>query len=201
MARTADPEIHSRRRAQLVEAVFRIVRRDGVEHVSVRTVAREAGLSMGSLRHYFGTQAELLAFSLAEVERRLRARLATLDTAGPPRRTLERVLHLLLPMTPELRDEHGIWLAFVGRATADPALHTLNARVYDELRELLRPLVAAVVGPDRDADLETDRLYALVDGLVLHSALRPERWGPARLAAVVGHHLDTIADTITAPER
>lgn len=192
MARTVDREAQARRRNQLVEAVFRIVRRDGVENASVRNVAREAGLSMGSLRHYFATQAELLAFALGEVERRLRARLADLDTSGDPRDVLERVLHHLVPMTPDSRVEHEIWLAFVGKAVADPTLHSLNARVYDELRELIRQVVARVGGADRDPDLETERLYALVDGLVLHVALRPEQWPPERLAAVLRYHLDSL---------
>ena len=45
-----DPE---ERRRDLAEAVWRVVRRDGLERASVREVAREAGVSMGSLRHYF----------------------------------------------------------------------------------------------------------------------------------------------------
>jgi AcrR family transcriptional regulator len=190
--RTTNPEAHARRRAQLVEAVFRIVRRDGIEHVSVRKVAREAGLSMGSLRHYFATQAELLAFSLGEVERRFRSRLTELDPAAPPRKVLEQVLHQLVPLTPESRVEHEIWFAFVGKATADPALHALNTRIYDELRDLVRQIVALIQRPGLDPDLETERLYALVDGLVLHAVLRPEQWPPERITAVLSYHLDNL---------
>jgi Uncharacterized protein conserved in bacteria len=50
------------RRRELAEAVWRVIRRDGLEQASVRNVAREADLSMGSLRHYFATQSELMAF-------------------------------------------------------------------------------------------------------------------------------------------
>jgi AcrR family transcriptional regulator len=190
VARTVDPDSQARRRAQLVDAVFRVVARDGIEAVSVRAVAREAGLSMGSLRHYFATQAELLAFSLGEVERRIRARLAGLDTAGDPREVLERVLHQLVPLSPASRVEHEIWLAFVGKAVTEPALHELNARVYDELRDLIHRLVLDALGPGPDADLETERVYALVDGLVLHAALRPGHWTPDRLKTVIRYHLD-----------
>jgi AcrR family transcriptional regulator len=196
VARTTNQEAHARRRAQLVEAVFRIVRRDGIEHVSVRNVAREAGLSMGSLRHYFATQGELLAFSLGEVERRFRARLADLDTSAPPRQLLEQVLHQLVPLSPESRVEHEIWFAFVGKATAEPALRTLNARIYDELRDLVRQVVALIERPGLDPDLETERLYALVDGLALHAVLRPEQWPPERITALLAYHLDGL-DSVT----
>lgn len=192
MPRTADPDIHTRRRAQLVEAVFRIVRRDGIEHVSVRAVATEAGLSMGALRHYFGTQSELLSFSLGEVERRMRDRLSNLDVSGEPAGVLARVLRLLVPMSPESLVEHEIWFAFVGKAVSDPALHSLNARVYDDLRELLAGVLPLVFGPDADQDLETERIYALVDGLALHAVMRPELWPPERLSAVLDHHVDAL---------
>lgn len=192
MPRTADPDIHARRRAQLVEAVFQIVRRDGIEHVSVRAVATEAGLSMGALRHYFGTQSELLAFSLGEVERRMRDRLSNLDVSGEPAQVLKRVLRLLVPMSPESLVEHEIWFAFVGKAVSDPTLNALNARVYDDLRELLAGALSPVLGPDADSDVETERIYALVDGLALHAVMRPELWPPERLSATLEHHVDAL---------
>lgn len=192
MARTVDAAAQQRRRAQLVAAVFRIVRRDGVDQVSVRNVAREAGLSAGSLRHYFATQSELLAFSLGEVECRLRDRLANLDSTGSPRQILERMLHHLLPIAPDARVEHEIWLAFVGRVIVDPVLRGLNARVYDEVRALLARTLPQIGVAIDDLDMETERLYALIDGLALHATLRPEHWSPARLSAVLRHHLDTL---------
>ena len=48
---------HAVRRQELAEALWRVVRRDGVHEVSVRTVADEAGTSPGALRHYFGEHA------------------------------------------------------------------------------------------------------------------------------------------------
>ena len=53
---------HEVRRRELAEAVWRVIVRDGVGDVSIRSVAAEAGWSSGALRHYFSTRAELLAF-------------------------------------------------------------------------------------------------------------------------------------------
>ncbi len=73
------------RRTELAEALWRVIRRDGLERASVRNVAREAGLSMGALRHYFGTQDELLAFAMRLVIERARGRMEALDlsSCGP----------------------------------------------------------------------------------------------------------------------
>jgi AcrR family transcriptional regulator len=48
---------HEVRRLELVEAAWRVILRDGAGRVSVRAVAAEAGVSAGSLRHLFPTQA------------------------------------------------------------------------------------------------------------------------------------------------
>jgi len=200
MPRTADPDVHVRRRAQLADAALEIVRRDGIDAVSVRSVAAEAGLSMGSLRHYFATQSELLAFALGEVERRIRERLAALDGSRPPREVLEQILSLLVPIDPQSLLEHEIWLAFVGKARSEPALASLSERVYDEVRELIRRHVWEVLRVE-DVDVElasdevalaTEQTYALIDGLVLHAVMRPDEWPPERIRSILRRHISTL---------
>jgi AcrR family transcriptional regulator len=152
---------------------------------------------MGTLRHYFSTQAELLSFALEEIERDLRERFARIDQTGGPRAVAARVLRELVPMDEDSRLAHQIWLAFVGRALVDPALREHSDRVYDDLRALCAQLVAGVARPGLDADLETERMYALLDGLAMHAVLRPERWTPARLGAVLDRHLAALASANT----
>jgi AcrR family transcriptional regulator len=50
-----------------------VIRRDGPQRASVRNVARESGLSMASLRHYFATQAERLLQELVPLDEERRA--------------------------------------------------------------------------------------------------------------------------------
>ena len=63
------------RRHEIAHAVWRIVVRDGVSAVSIRDVAAEAGLAVGSVRHVFATKAELLEYSMALVHQRTRERV------------------------------------------------------------------------------------------------------------------------------
>ena len=113
-------------RRELVGAVLRVVRRDGLEQASVRNVAREAGLSMGSLRHYFVSQSELMVFAFRTVIDRIEARLARLEPEPDPRRRAERVLAELLPLDDDRRAENEVWLAFTSRAMVDPSLRALR---------------------------------------------------------------------------
>ena len=54
---------HEERRRLIAQATWRVISRDGVRAASVRTVAAEAGLSTGALRHYFDDHASLLLFA------------------------------------------------------------------------------------------------------------------------------------------
>jgi len=116
---------HTARREELAEAVWRVIRRDGLERASVRNVAREAGRSPGSLRHFFTTQSELMAFSMRLVAERARARLESRRPSGDVRRDVEGLIAEVLPLDAERRTEAEVWLAFAGQALVDPTLHAL----------------------------------------------------------------------------
>jgi AcrR family transcriptional regulator len=127
--------------------VWRVIRRDGVERASVRTVADEAGWSPGALRHYFATQSELLAFAMRLVVERIEARVAALDAAADPRRAVEQVVYELLPLDDERRAENEVWLAFTARALIAAELRARHDEVHDALQQAcvtaLETLVAA----------------------------------------------------------
>ncbi|MFB9578207.1 TetR/AcrR family transcriptional regulator [Streptomyces yanii] len=186
MPKVVDPRI---RRRELAEAVWRVVRRDGLEHASVRNVAREAGLSMGSLRHYFASQSELMTFALRMVIDGIEQRIAAVPSDGDPRQRAERVLAELLPLDDQRRAENEVWLAFTARAMTDPELRALRDEGYDMLRAGCRGLVAGLFGPGRDPEREAARLHALLDGLAVHAAMRPDVNTPDALRAVIADHL------------
>ncbi|MEH1125598.1 TetR/AcrR family transcriptional regulator [Micromonospora sp. CPCC 206061] len=193
MPKVVDP---AERRRELVEAVWRVIRRDGLEQASVRNVAREAGLSMGSLRHYFASQSELMVFAFRTVIDRIESRLAALEPEPDPRRRAQRVLAELLPLDDERQAENEVWLAFTSRAMVDPALRALRDEGYDALRDgcktIITDLSAAGLAPT-DIQAESRRLHALLDGLAVHAAMRPDIHTAQSLAAAIAHHLDALA--------
>jgi AcrR family transcriptional regulator len=189
---------HDARRIEVAQAVWRVIRRDGLARASVRRVAREAGLSPGSLRHVFSTQSELLAFSMRLVSDRVRARLEGLRPSGDARRDVEAVILELLPLDDERRAEAEVWLAFAGQALVDARLGALRDEVDDALHGLFRQLVDALaeageLAAGASRHLEAERLNAVVDGLVVHALLRPARVGPGVQREVVAAHLDGLA--------
>lgn len=192
MPRVVDAD---QRRAEIVDAVWRVIARDGLDQASVRSVAREAGLSVGSLRHSFGSQAELLAFTLDAVGERLEARLTSAGATGDPLARVRAKVDEMLPLDPERRRECEVWLAFTARALVDDSLRKAQRDVDRRLSEAFRYLVgllaeAGLLREDSDLDVEAERLNAVVDGLIVHGLTR--RSTPKVLRSVVDAHLAEI---------
>ena len=188
---------HEQRRRELGGAVWRVIRSRGVDAASIRTVAREAGWSAGALRHYFSTQSELLAFAMQMVVERVEARVAALDPPTDPRKAVEQRLLELLPLDDERRAENEVWLAFAGRALVDPELRARHEEVDEELRlaclGALQELDSAGrLRPRLDLELEVERLHGLLDGLALHTAMRPDRMPYRLIRSVLARHLDSL---------
>ena len=181
---------HAQRREELAGALWRLVMREGIEAASLRRVAAEAGWSMGSLRHYFETQPDLLAFAMELVVERVNERVSTLDPEAPPRRIAEGLLHQVLPLDPERCAEMQVWLAFTTRALVDPRLRELRDGAHEALRGLCRNAVE-LLGAD-DPEREAERLHALVDGLALHAVHAPDVTTPERQVELLAAHLDSL---------
>jgi len=191
------------RRLDIVDAVCRIIATDGLERASLREVADEAGLAVGSVRHYFATSEELLAFTFSAVVDRILARLAAalagVSGASGPEEQHEAVLTLLgefLPLDEERAMDACAWLAFKNAARIRPFLaaeadrsHRAVAAVVGQLITRLLAADGPVEGdPSRDdpagdarvADgggeqlvTEAERLLATLDGLTMHALLQP----------------------------
>ncbi|GIL31717.1 TetR/AcrR family transcriptional regulator [Actinocatenispora comari] len=202
MPRKVDAEA---RRRDVVAALFRVAERDGLARVSLRTVADEAGLNLGSLRHYFASQQELMRFAMqAMVDRvgdRLQARVDRIRALGdlPAADRVEQATDLLaelLPLDDERRAELTVFLDFTAHARTHPELRDLAVRAATGSRSLARRVVARLAGDSTPADeieLQTERLVSLVDGLGVNATLYPEVLTAPRAREVLHAHLTALA--------
>src|ERR687896_488353 len=117
---------HAERREQLAAALWRVVVREGIDAASLRRVAAEAGWSVGSLRHYFPSQSELLRFAMELVVRRVTQRVAELPQHKDPLRVAPLPRPHSPPRDAARRAEMEVWLAFASRALIEPGLRELR---------------------------------------------------------------------------
>jgi len=166
---------HRERRELLADALMRLAATRGLEQVSLRHVAAEAGVSTGMVQHYFRTKDEMMTFALGMVMDRIRERSESLLGANPqtpraPATPLELVRGLLLQVLPldETRWlENHVVLAFLAYAAVKPSIGAGLRESAAEMRMFLADQLRAAGVDGIDSDRAAAGLLALVDGLGL----------------------------------
>ncbi|GHF94163.1 transcriptional regulator [Deinococcus piscis] len=166
---------HDQRRAELAQAVWRLIRRSGLEGVTIRALAQESGWSSGAVRHYLPSRAAVLAFAAEQVSAQAEAQLRQLPLHGTPRQNLLSFLEATLPISAQSREWMEVWLAFVGASVGDPQLAGVQGLTYRDLNvalvDILTHLQAdgwTLRGTPQEAALD---LQASLDGLSVHLLL------------------------------
>ncbi|WP_284975957.1 TetR family transcriptional regulator C-terminal domain-containing protein [Arthrobacter sp. efr-133-TYG-104] len=203
------------RRQEVVHAVFRIIASDGLERASLREVADEAGLAVGSVRHYFASSDELLVFSFGVVVDRIVGRLESAmvavegERSGSPEQhaAILSLLGQLLPLDEELAVDACVWMAFRNAARIKPVFAPEAERSHRAVAAVVGRLVMILNRESTDGQHadghqalvnEAERLLATMDGLCMHALLHPE-WMTARMCSdVLTAHLRSM-ESAAAP--
>jgi AcrR family transcriptional regulator len=189
---------HEERRAELCGAVWRLASRDGLEAVTVRNVAEEAGWSTGAVVHYFSDKEDLLLSAFETVADRVRRRVdeAKQETSDP----LELARAWLvegLPLDSERKADVRVWFALLGLALTRPALARAQRLTYRAWRRRVAELLQDAqrqgsVRADVDPVGAAAALVALVDGLAIQATFEPRALSPWRAEELVDAHLDAL---------
>jgi AcrR family transcriptional regulator len=189
---------HDERRIELVQALWRVVERDGSAAISIRHVAAEAGLSKSAVSHYFPTRFSMLAAAVDELSRNVYAKVAALDLDDGRIETACEAIMATIPDSRARRKQSEVWILLVTEGQTDPDIRKLLAELDREvargvsafLKQLKR---SGLVNPSRDIEFETARLHALIDGISLHTLHSPVGMPPKRIRLIVSEHLRELA--------
>lgn len=195
------------RRELVADAVFRVIRERGLTQASLRNVAAEAGLALGSVRHYFDNQAELMEFAFRVNSERIHLRaldklevLEDEDLPAEAEALLEKcavVLEELLPIDEVRSADAVVHMEFMLDARTNPTLvdaaqddyRATGAVVGRVVLQLLEsPLAVSGLIPVDEAE----RLIGLLDGLSLRLVLQPAWAAPEQGQATLRRHLQTL---------
>ncbi|SEU14577.1 TetR/AcrR family transcriptional regulator [Nonomuraea wenchangensis] len=179
---------HQARRRQIADALLRIVDREGLEGVSLRHVAAEAGVSMGSVQHYFATKDQMMIFALIHVHERIYQRVNACLDPRSPRDLVRSAIIEMLPLDDERRTEARIALAFLARSAVDPEYAATLREGYPYHAVFFAEQIRrAQQNGEAPADLVPEQeaviLFAITQGLV----------NPT----LIGHHTEeTVIDAL-----
>ena len=189
---------HEERRAELCAAVWRLASREGLEAVTIRGVAEEAGWSTGAVVHYFSDKEDLLLSAFQTVADRVSRRLEKLEEgANGPLELARAWLVEGLPLDGDRRAEVRVWFALLGLALTRPALARAQRLTYrawqGRVAELLREAQdAGAVRADVDCAAAATALVALVDGLAIQATFEPRAVSGGRAVELVDAHLNAL---------
>lgn len=159
-------------RARLVAAGVELVAREGTEALSLREIARRAGVSHGAPRRYFPTHRELLAAVARVGFEGLAARVAALESHDDPREQLLALGRLYLRFA---HTDRGMFeLMF---------RHELLRGNQEGLRAASRPLFAVLVKLVGRARPGTDDAAVVAGALWanLHGIAQLWQWGSLQM--------------------
>lgn len=178
---------HEQRRREIAAAVWRLASVSGLESVSLRQVAAEAGVSMRLVQYYFETKHGMLLYALKHLnevlEQQVRARL-DLGREPTPREIIRATLVELVPVDERSRMVSLVFIAFFVRALNDPALsEAFRGDGTDEMAAFFATLI-------RDSQTSgTSPAW-----------LHPEREVATLMAVANGMGPDVLVGTVTAEE-
>jgi TetR/AcrR family transcriptional repressor of bet genes len=181
--------------ADLADAVVGVVVEHGLDAVSMRTVARQAGVSVGAVQHHFASKDELLlaAYRRAIDQVSTRARRHAERTTNPAV-YIRALLHELLPLDKRRDAELRVAVAFTARSVHNPRLAELYThgyrRLVDAVADALHEAIArGQAAPGIDARRAATQVVALVDGLAWHALCAPSELTTVNAVAALDAHL------------
>ena len=155
---------HDVRRREIAQAVWAVIAERGIEGVTLRCVAAEAGVSVGRIQHYHASREELVRDSCRELLKAATQRFEAVDDTTPVEK-LRRLVLGRIPATPEFAIGTSIWLAYEAKSVDDPVIAELVQRGHaGGVRE-----TAALLGECgvADAPAVALRLMATAEGLAI----------------------------------
>jgi TetR/AcrR family transcriptional repressor of bet genes len=200
LERSAVPRLvdHEARRRSIADAIFTLICSQGLEAVSLRDVAAQAGVSMGAVQHYFKSKEQMLLFAVGHMRDRALARMQQELAAIPEptaRETIMAAARVFLPVGEAGREEAIVAGAFYVIATVNPVYAKPLREGYDRLLAVSKYNLRAAQQAGKladgiDVDREAAMLFFLVQGLI--GPILIGILSPADALDLVDHQLDRI---------
>ncbi|WP_397448004.1 TetR family transcriptional regulator C-terminal domain-containing protein [Pseudomonas sp. NA-150] len=178
-----DPEL---RKANLVEATLRCLKKYGFVGTSIRKICAEAKVSVGLISHHYAGKDELVADAYLHVTGQVMSLLrhAVANSGEGARVHLSAFFEASFSpgmLDPELLEA---WLAFWGAVKTAEAINKAHDHSYGEYRTILghalEELALEQGWQSFDWGLAAIGLSALLDGLWLECGLNPNTFTPAQ---------------------
>jgi AcrR family transcriptional regulator len=175
---------HAEQRRAIAGQAAEWIARRGIESLSLRNVADAYGCSKGMVQHYFTDKEELLFGALLYVTDKYGSRELGAIAGHVGLARIQRRFAVILPLTPALRDEWIVRLAFYARAALVPKMQVyLSDHVGAAVRTGVAELREAQRSGEVKQNIDLFRAYravmATVAGIGVSEVVSPNVLTPA----------------------
>ncbi|MCM6774329.1 TetR/AcrR family transcriptional regulator [Nocardia sp. CDC159] len=176
---------HDERREAIAAAVWRLIATRGIDALTMREIAAEAGYANGSLSHYFSGKDEILRFAFEHVYDATNRRVAAALGAATGLAAVRIFCREVVPVTAETLLEARIATSLWQRAMYDEHLMAVNERALGEWRVRLIEFLdqardSGEVAARTDTALLADQLMTIMMGAQIVGVLTPRTITAAR---------------------
>lgn len=184
---------HEKMKNIIAEATWKIISEKGIHQATSRTIAKEAGLSQGALRHYFSKQESLLAFAMELVKEKVLIRLRNLNARelAPQERIVEYLLELV-PTDEQTLLEMEVWFAFVAYGKTQKGFDTNYEDLQNAIKNCITYLKNEGLLRTTDEEKEQEKLYAFMNGMALNLYLEPDKINRTRSKEMIQDYIHWI---------
>lgn len=188
---------HGQQRECFAAAVIRLVARGGLEGMTMRAVAAEAGLSYGSLFHYFPSKDELLMEAVRYSTSLQTRRVNAYSSRYRGLKALEQLLFDDALADGDSRGDAVVWLAFSYKAALEPRFAAMHSELIDGWLERIEQLLNEAlergeIAADTDTALEALAVWAYSAGVGQQGLLYPARLPPQRQRKLITVYLQRL---------
>jgi AcrR family transcriptional regulator len=170
------PSVEAERRPQILSAACSMIASVGIPELRLSDVAKEAGVSSGTVHYYFETKKDLITaafeFNLTDSLARRQELLASgKNSLG----VLHDLVESYLPKDELSIRAWKVWLALWAEGSRNPALQEINDSLYGQWRDVVAGVIGSAQreGEGRDGDPMTlaNMLIGMLDGLAVQVLL------------------------------
>lgn len=191
---------HDAQRQLFAEAAMRLIAKHGIEGVTMRAVAAEAGQSYGSLFHYFDSKDELLMHAVSHLTSMQTGRVNEYASKYSGLKALKRLLFDDAIINESSRGSWLVWLTFQYKVALDDAFAEMHEGLIQGWLKRIAGLLEEAqengeISRTLDVDFEAMALWAFSSGVGQMGLLHPVSLTADYQRKLISAYLDRLRDT------
>jgi AcrR family transcriptional regulator len=170
------PSVEAERRQQILSAACAVIASAGIPALRLSDVAKEAGVSSGTVHYYFETKREVISAAFEyNLTDSLARRQELLASGKDSLAILHDLVESYLPNDELSVRAWKVWLALWAEGSREPVLQEINDRLYGQWRDVVAGVIGAAqsegLARPGDSAVQANMLIGMLDGLAVQVVL------------------------------